>query len=373
MATAACQSSVCVNSARWSRLWLAAVLLITALPSGAQDVTDRGPVRSNLDTHGWSAVRDCGFSEPLVTQPGSSLWIFCDSVITRPDRSWYFLTSSAAVGPDTPGTAPQGLVERGPYGVPTQFLPRATGIGCPGGYTPAWASGAILLAFTSRILIPYVSFCVVPPGTMTPRRYGVAEWDTATGTFTHNATAVFRGQGSLAPALQLGSPVYHGGYWYFFSSECRRAAFGACGEGSIFAARVAVGSDAVNERPWANPRSYRWLGPAGWTPAWGEAQSVVTDARPVGLSVDWYPRFNRFVMVEQTSIAGHVRVWTASSPAGPWDLRTSARVPCAASPDDDGSLCRAVIGHPELSTDSALALSFFQPADGRVHVVTLSY
>jgi hypothetical protein len=348
---------------------LVAAALAAAVPCGAQALVDHGPVRSNLDLYGWSAARDCGFSEPLVAQPGSSLWIFCDSVVTRPDQTWYFVTSTAALGPDTPGTAPAGLTELGAFGVPAQFVPAATGIPCPR-YTPAWASGALLLPFTTRILITHVSHCVMSDTEYIPKRYGVADWDGASRTFVHNAPAVFASDGVLPAPQRLRSPVYHDGYWYFFANDCTSSALGACTAGSVFVARVAVGEDAANRRPWANPARYRWLGSQRWTASWAEARSVIPGARPsTGVSVDWYPSLGRFVLIEQTSIAGHFRVWAATHPAGPWTLRRSAQVPCAPG----SGFCRAVIGHPELSTGGTLALSFFQPADARVHVVTLAY
>jgi hypothetical protein len=347
---------------------LAAACAAAAAPAFGQAAQDHGPVKSNLDLYGWRAVRDCGFSEPLVTEPGSSLWIFCDSAITRADQSGYFLTSTAAVGPDTPGTAPTDLVELGPFGVPVQFLPAAAGIPCSG-YTPAWATGALLLPFTSRILVTHVSYCVTQ-GTFTPKRYGVSEWDGATRTFVHHAPAVFASDGILAAPLRLRSPVYHAGYWYFFASECTSSALGGCTAGAIFVARVRVGEDALNRKPWADPAQYRWRGNGAWTTS-AQARSVIPDARPsAGVSVDWYPTFNRFLLIEPTSVGGHVRVWTASHPAGPWTLRRTSQVPCAPGP---AGLCRTIIGHPELSTAGEVALSFFQPADGRVHVVTLPY
>jgi hypothetical protein len=347
---------------------LLATTLAAALPARGQAVQDHGPLRSNLDLHGWGAARDCGFSEPLVGEPGSSLWIFCDSPITRPGQPGYFLTSTAAIGPDTPGTAPAGLIELGPFGVPAQFLPPATGIPCAG-YTPAWASGALLLPFTSRILITHVSHCVAG-GAFTPKRYGVAEWDGATRTLAHNAPAVFAADGVLPAPLRLRSPVYHAGYWYFFANECTSTALGACTAGAVFVARVRVGEDALGRRPWADPAQYRWRGANGWSASWAQARSVIADARPsAGVSVDWYASFNRFLLIEQTSIAGHVRIWTATQPAGPWTLRRTAQVPCAPG----AGLCRTIIGHPELSTASEVALSFFQPADARVHVVTVAF
>ena len=63
-------------------------------------------------------------------------------------------------------------------------------------------------------------------------------------------------------------------------------------------------------------------------------------------------------MIEQTSSTGAFTVYEASSPDGTWTEKTSGTVPCITEGD---SFCRAIIGHPELSTSSDLLLSYFNP------------
>jgi len=76
------------------------------------------------------------------------------------------------------------------------------------------------------------------------------------------------------------------------------------------------------------------------------------------------------VLIEQTDIGGGFTVYQSRAPTGPWRRITSGRVPCGASRDGPADLCRAIIGHPELSTRSLLVLSYFDPgASGRGHVV----
>jgi hypothetical protein len=48
-----------------------------------------------------------------------------------------------------------------------------------------------------------------------------------------------------------------------------------------------------------------------------------------------------------------------SAPAGIWSELTSGKVPCAIEAD---TFCRAIFGHPELSTSSRLLVSYFDPA-----------
>jgi hypothetical protein len=64
------------------------------------------------------------------------------------------------------------------------------------------------------------------------------------------------------------------------------------------------------------------------------------------------------VLIEQTNIVGGFTVYQASRPSGTWQEKTSGTVPCTIEGD---SFCRAIIGHPELSTRSHLLVSFFNP------------
>ena len=75
------------------------------------------------------------------------------------------------------------------------------------------------------------------------------------------------------------------------------------------------------------------------------------------------------VMIEQTSLAGGFQAWQASSPAGPWRRLLAGRVPCAKGTESGAEgLCRALIGHPELSTRSRLLISYYNPGNDHVDV-----
>jgi hypothetical protein len=81
----------------------------------------------------------------------------------------------------------------------------------------------------------------------------------------------------------------------------------------------------------------------------------------------------RLVLVEQTGIEGAFTVYGSVSPTGPWKRIRSGRVPCR---DRGGyaNFCRAIIGHPELSTPAELVLSYFDPAAGaHGHVMVAGY
>ncbi len=338
-------------------------------------VTDRGALRTNLDNYsGWYTNRDCGWSEPLATSPGSSLWVFCDSDINGPNNYHAFYESTSASGPDTPGTAPT-LVENGPYGVPAQFLPASTSTSsCT--RTPRWASGMILLAFTTKIMIPYVVQCVNGLDYSTSLRFGITEYDASTNQFVSAGTndAIFQAA-SLGVAYQLGSPAYYNGFYYFYGSHCDSSAYTVCTSGRVLSARVAVGSNGATTRPWLNPMNYQWWDGSKWQSNVFSAQSIIAGITPVGdVSVDWYPQFGKYLLVEQTDGVGRFRVWQSSDPGQGWTVRASGQVPNC-QPNSKGSLCRALIGHPELSTSTQLAISFFHPSNdvynNRIRVATM--
>jgi hypothetical protein len=74
-------------------------------------------------------------------------------------------------------------------------------------------------------------------------------------------------------------------------------------------------------------------------------------------------------MVEQTSLAGGFQAWQAASPAGPWRRILTGQVPCRkGAQHGTQDLCRAIIGHPELSTRGRLLVSYFNPGDSHVDV-----
>lgn len=73
------------------------------------------------------------------------------------------------------------------------------------------------------------------------------------------------------------------------------------------------------------------------------------------MSIDRYPTFgNQLVMLFQSW--NGLEVWTATTPSGPWTKSKTVSV-C--------SSCYAINGHPEYSTSSSLALTYYAtaPAD----------
>jgi hypothetical protein len=367
------------------------VVLLLAVPKTGrpQATLAPAPVLSGVEQAGnVSLARDCGYSAPLPASPGRSLWLFCDTAVYvsktnangRP--AWtlqrFIAGSTAAVGPAPAGRAPGQLSEvaapDGPAaktpaiaGAPAPFLATPAGLvtsgglpcGYGGSYAASWVSGVTQVPSTPDLLVTFNNYCVLSgAGGFLHEGFGLAEYDPATGTLNDDVT-VFAGL-SLA-ATVLGSPVFSGRYLYLYGPTCTASKAGRCA-GTMFEARVPASPAA-----WTDPLSYQWRssGPAApWTPDATAAASFIAGPKPSGVSVASFPAARRgFVLVEQTGIDGAFTVYGSAAPAGTWKPVRSGRVPCRAAAGY-ANFCRAIIGHPELSTPAQLALSYFDPGAG---------
>jgi hypothetical protein len=365
------------------------------------------PVRvlSNYErATGNTIPRDCGYSSPLPSKPGWSLWLFCDTAIASPrdGRLEHLIlgTDTAAAGPYLAGQVPSRLSEiptppaplTGPSAAaPQPFLPAPQSLLLPGGalactgpgaYPASWISGMTRdpSAGSSNLLISYDDYCVTGNAdSLTAEGFGLAEYDPARNLLGPPVRVFASVLGlALSPQQVLGSPLARpDGYLYLFGF-CRAAAPpDGCGPGRVFLART-LGQPAY----WQNPLTYTYWTPAGWSPDEAAATSLIPASGPLGISVgDYTADGHGLVMVEQTSLAGGFQVWQAASPAGPWRRILAGQVPCraAAKPGAPhagqpgaqpaaGDLCRALIGHPELSTRSRLLISYFNPGNSHVDV-----
>jgi hypothetical protein len=361
-----------MSRSHWSRWLISAGVAVAlgAIPMVAlADALHR--VISNWEkaAPGRSAARDCGFSHPLPSNPGMSVWLWCDTTLVAGGNSVLVIGSTASIAPSHRGLVPTDLselpAEGNPIGhlpnrnAPHQFLPLPQGVKLPGGrpcpdshgnsYPATWMTGVAREPSTvddTQLLITFTDVCVHDHLLkITVESFGIAEYRPATNTIT-SMTRVFRtssGQ-ELPDRLILGSPVFSGGNLFLFSHTCTSSDRVTCHAGDVFLTRT-----AANRASWRNGRSYRFLG------------SVVPRAAPLAATADTYPVFHRLVMIEQTSTTGVFRVYTATHPTGPWtlDQRASGRVQCGGG--ELLNLCRALIGHPELSKANELLLSFYDP------------
>jgi hypothetical protein len=362
---------------------LVCVITVVACGSGAAQRPVPAPVLSNYErSTGNEIVRDCGYSSPVPGRPGWSVWLFCDTEVTgpygRPIRGLILGTDSAAAGPYQAGQAPPALSEiptppaplTSASDAPQPFLPAPQNLSLPGttlpcsgagAYPAAWISGVTRAPLTAgALIVTFDEYCVAD--TMnTAEGFGLAEYDPEDNILSPTVV-VFTSFGGLPLPQQqvLGSPVTErDGYLYLFG-VCPAAAPPAGCSGRVFVART-VAAPAY----WQNPSTYQYWTGAGWSPQAAMAGSVIPAGQPLAVSVADYASVGHgLLMIAQTSLAGDFQAWQAASPAGPWRRVLSGRVPCASA---DG-LCRALIGHPELSTRDRLLISYFDPGSNHVDV-----
>jgi hypothetical protein len=351
------------------------------------------PVLSNYERNGTTVGRDCGYSSPLPGKPGWSLWLFCDTVIAsvRGGKTERLIlgTDTAAAGPYRAGRAPARLSEIPTpptpltlpgVGAPQPFLPGPQRLLLPGSVLPCAGAGAYPASWisgvaaepaadtASHLLISYDDYCVTGnAGALTAEGFGLIEYDPGRNLLSLPATVFGSVPGlQLPPQQVLGSPVFGGdGYLYLFGFCPAAAPLAGCGRGLVFAVRT-----AAQPGYWQNPLTYQYWTGEGWSPDEAAARTLLPAAHPFGISVgDYAADGHGLVMVEQTSLAGGFQVWQASSPAGPWRRIITGQAPCRRGAQrGPESLCRAVIGHPELSTRGKLVISYFDPGTSHVDV-----
>ncbi|HEX3763726.1 MAG TPA: hypothetical protein VHW23_33755 [Kofleriaceae bacterium] len=366
--------------------------LLAMLWPAAQAAADVPPPASELsqfESHwGASLGRDCGFSRRLPSN--QSLWLFCDTPIYdfTGTLTGFIGGTTAAEGTFSPGLVPTQLVEvptppgalagRSPFIGPAPFLPnpsnltRANGTACTAsssGYPAAWATGmAQEPGGSPRLLITYMEVCV-DSGALLVEGFGVVEYDSAQNTIAAGPTEVFRAPAGaqLAAQQQLGSPIFSGGNLFLFSSVCDASAFGGCTQGRIFLAKVAAAASS-----WQRGQSYAYWtsGSPSWTSSFPLAQSVISGATPSAITADSYPG-KGLAIIEETSIGGSFRVWKAPAGTfvGAWTLGPTGSSLASCDAGNGLDLCRALTGHPEISTTSTLLMSYFDPASNHVMVV----
>ena len=353
------------------------------------------PVLSNYERSTGNTIRrDCGYSSPLPGKPGWSIWLFCDTAVMSAHapaiKRLILGTGTAADGPYQAGQVPAGLTEvptpptRAAVpssAAPQPFLPAPQSLRLPGGMLPctgpgaypaSWISGVTRAppATAGTLLITYDEYCVTGTGAgeaTTAEGFGLAEYDPASN-LLGPVTTVFS-SGSGLPLLKqqvLGSPILaRDGYLYLFGFCRADPPPTGCGRGQVFLARTVAAPTS-----WSNPFTYQYWTSAGWSPQAAGAGSLIPAGQPLGIWVgDFAADGKGLVMIEQTSLEGGFQAWRARSPAGPWRRILTGRVPCTDGTELGAEgLCRALIGHPELSTRSRLLISYYDPGNSHVDV-----
>jgi hypothetical protein len=184
-------------------LIFAAVVTCASSVAALADNPPPGQVLSNFENHyGANIVRDCGYSQPLPADPGSSLWLFCDTDVYRFNAQGQWTLSdiisgsTAAEGPASPYKVPTGLSELSTPGSgvpampnhdgPAQFLPTPSGLVTSGGlpcdhannaYAASWITGVTRDASRpSDVLISFNNYCVQSGGSFLAEGLGLAQY-----------------------------------------------------------------------------------------------------------------------------------------------------------------------------------------------------
>jgi hypothetical protein len=347
---------------------------------------------------GRSIDRDCGYSVAVPGKPGRSLWLFCDTVIISrhgQDVGLILGTGTAAEGSYTAGRGPGALTEVQKPGAggaspganalgetaaadpPQPFLPLPAGLTLPASdlpctgpdaYPARWFTGAAREPGPAgHLLISYLDYCVSGGG-FTPEAFGLFDYDPARNVLGGPAQVFAAPAGQSLPSQwQFGSPIFRGGHLYLFGS-C--APQGRCGRPGVFLARtVAIPAG------WRDGYTYQYWTGRAWSSDPAQVASLLGPASaaaigPLAVSVgDYSASGHGLVLIEETSVAGDFIVWQAASPRGQWRKIGTGRVPCTAGTQEGASaLCRALIGHPEMSTATSLLMSFFNPGTSHVEI-----
>jgi hypothetical protein len=187
----------------------------------------------------------------------------------------------------------------------------------------------------------------------------------------------------LPPVETLGSPVYgNDGYLYLFTNSRDLTNPASYFDTGLYVARVP--SSPASDM--GNPSDYQWWSqPPGQGVGWngvadaGDSVSVIPNDANFGVAVADYSSFTtkHLAVIEQTGLgtSSTMQVYEATSPTGPWTAGPAGRFPdsCVGS----GFPCRALIGHPELSTSNNLLFSWFSGDDehgsGHVRVGSIAW
>ncbi len=340
-------------------LAIATVLGVAAacMPAAPGTSNGLGRVSTLAETNfGMFIERDCGYSRKTRDATWNTFWVFCDTTITQPGPAQ--LTSfrgSAALG-QIPGTLPALPAQFGDIPSPGQSLLPAGGYSCPGGGQAGlkWVSGLSPVNAQNEMVIFYSGICGSSLATLKVGGWGGAVYDFDTHSITSDPGPVFSATGSSGlDLLKVGyTPVESGNYWYFYGTGNFPTGGGSA---NLMISRVPKAS-------WRQPSAYQWWWGDGWT-----STPVPVVSGPlvpnVQVSADYYPSINKVVVMVPKSLSGTVDMYEAPL-STPWSLTlrySNVKLPACAN-----AFCYHVIGHPELSSGTELAISFFDTQDSQL-------
>jgi hypothetical protein len=103
---------------------------------------------------------------------------------------------------------------------------------------------------------------------------------------------------------------------------------------------------------------------------WLFCDTPISGAMPFAVTADSYPG-KGLAIIEETTLGGGFRVWRAPANTfvGSWTLGPTGSSLAGCNAGAGLNLCRALTGHPEISTSTTLLMSYFDPAANHVTVV----
>ena len=268
---------------------------------------------------------------------------------------------------------------------------------------------------SSLLFVVYADICgrIVAGPTVEEhvKRVGVAVYDPAANRFVARLPVFDAGAGPSDlpwyqnlwhPVIGAADPPTSDGFarnvdLFLVASTCDTiGGFGTCAAGRVYLARGPL-ADGNGHSGLYDAPAYRYWNPGqagvalegpsgvdhaqtGWTTAdaaasilppgtgLGPVHAYIGDLRWPGRQTDpaYAGRGEGLVMVEQYSVAGHYRIWQASTPTGPWTLKGSGVTPCLTGTT---TLCGPLVGHPELSTLGQVLVSQARVPAREVEVV----
>ncbi|MGA2037309.1 MAG: IPT/TIG domain-containing protein, partial [Acidimicrobiales bacterium] len=218
-----------------------------------------------------------------------------------------------------------------------------------------WATGAATIPSTADVLITYTNVCAG-----LGEDWGWAVYDSTLNTFVDGPVdEIVSSPGSILPSSSnFTTPIITG----------------SAGQMTLTLYRFSGTSAYSLQISATSPMQLiRDLYFQNWYISNNSLSTATIPSAPYGgsASVGYYPGSSSYYMIELLtnaqgfSIPGVYDVLEASSSNGPWRLLGSATLPGDCNSPPAGTYgCRALIGHPELSSSLELMMSYFDPGAG---------
>jgi hypothetical protein len=336
-------------------------------PAVALKLVRAVPLHSSYETRTRAVSRDVGIS--VVLPDGHDLWLFGDTSIFQRagaggwKRAGFIDGSSALEARYRRDQVPHG--REYDSSAPARFIPRPRDVYIPDGagqpcaypraaYPARWPTGAAVMADNnSEVFVSYAEVCVTrrpSHGGVVPAQtegWGYLLYNWRTHHIDRGPADVFRPHTTgvrLGNSRIFSSPYFNNHQLTLFASQCTALSVW-CSKGHVWSVTVPDAVRAMNNPASYKPHLLSLSGSGKW--------------QPISVSIGRYA--DGFHLVEQTSVGGTYKIFSASTLAAPWRLDRSGRLPGCPTPT---GFCYALTGHPELSTSTHIFVTYMRPNSG---------